>query len=302
MLKLAFRATPRQKQAVGGEQRIEGQLERAAGVRLYYCNWLPPAAGRAAPRPIAIVMHGFAEHCRRYDELAEALCARDIGVCRFDARGHGRSSGQRGYVRQYSDYIDDLAAFVDYIAELYPDRPLALLGHSNGGLIAIRALQRGLPRVCALALTSPLLALPSNRRPVPDAVARVLCAAFGRLPLPNGLRPTDLTHDAALQRAVAADPWIHRVATPRWYWSMTLAGRAALSAAAQLTVPLLTVVGDEDPVVDRAAILDFHARAGSLDKELLRRPGELHEVLNETDRGRLFVQVADWVDRVCASA
>jgi alpha-beta hydrolase superfamily lysophospholipase len=83
---------------------------------------------------------------------------------------------------------------------------------------------------------------------------------------------------------------------------MTLAGRAALAAAAQLTLPLFTVLGDADPVVDRAPILDFHARAGSLDKQLVRRPGELHEVLNETDRRQLFAAVGDWVERVCANA
>jgi lysophospholipase len=288
---------------VGGEQRSEGHLERAAGVRLYHCNWLPrEAAGAGARRPVLIVMHGYAEHCRRYDEFAEALLARDIGVCRFDARGHGRSSGQRGHVQEYSQYVDDLEAFVEYVAGLFPERPLAVLGHSNGGLVAIRAVQRGLGRVRALAVTSPLFALPLERRPVPDGLARVLSLLLPRLPLPNGLRPADLTHDEALQRAVANDPWVHRVATPRWYWSMTLAGRAALGAAAQLTLPLLTVLGDADPVVDRASILDFHARAGSLDKQLLHRPGEKHEVLNETDRRQLFAAVGDWVERVCTSA
>jgi alpha-beta hydrolase superfamily lysophospholipase len=290
-----------EEDAVAAEQRVEGYLERETGVRLYYCNWLATPERPLTPRPILIVMHGFAEHCRRYDELSEALLAREIGVCRFDARGHGQSSGQRGYVHEYSRYVDDLVAFIDDIAAAHPDRPLALLGHSNGGLIAIRAVQRGLPRVRALAVTSPLLALPPGRRPVPDGVARLLSAVFGRLPLPNGVRAADLTHDEALQRAHAADPWVFRVATPRWYWSTTLAGRAALNAAEQVTLPLLTVLGEADPVVDRSAIIDFHARAGSRDKALLRRPGELHEVLNETARRQLYALLGDWIERVCSS-
>jgi alpha-beta hydrolase superfamily lysophospholipase len=272
---------------------MEGQLERAADVRLYYCNWLPKPAG-----PILIVMHGYAEHCRRYDEFAAALLARGIGVCRFDARGHGRSSGQRGYVGCFEDYVDDLAVFIAQVAATHPQRTLALLGHSNGGLIAARAVERGLPQVRALALTSPLFALPRARQPVPDGVARLLSAAIGRLPLPNGIRSADLTHDVALQAAHAADPWVHGRATPRWYWSMTLAGRAAIEQAERVKLPLLSVLGERDVVVDTDAIRAFHERAGSSDKQLLERPGELHEVLNETDRAQLFEHIAGWLGRV----
>ena len=278
-----------------GASRSEGYFERPSGVRLYQCHW-----HAAAPGPHLVLMHGFAEHCRRYDELSEYLLGQGIGVSRFDARGHGRSSGQRGYVARFEDYVEDLQAFVRHTAELSPERPLVLLGHSNGGLIAIRAVQQGLPAVRGLVLSNPLLELRAARKPVPDALARLLSWGAGRLPLPNGVRPGDLTHEPAVLRALLEDPWIHRVGTPRWYWSATLAGRAALADAARVTLPLLALVGELDPLVEPRGVTQFHERAASRDKQLITRRGELHEILNETERRSLFELIQAWLARVCA--
>lgn len=282
----------------GGAHRTEGYLQRG-GLRLYHCDWLPEA-----PRPqgsaLVVLMHGYGEHCRRYDELAEYLGSRGHGVLRLDARGHGRSGGQRGHIGNYSEYVGDLQAYVAEVALRHPDRPRFLLGHSNGGLVAIRAVQQGLAGLHGLVLTSPLLELRPRRKPVPDVVARWLSSALARLPLPNGVHARDLTHDEAIKDAHACDPWVQRRATPRWYWSMTENGRRALADAAQVTLPLLAVTGELDPIVDTARVSEFCARAGSTDKRLVVRAGALHEVLNEVDRRELFVLVADWIERVIA--
>lgn len=274
-------------------KREEGFLERSAGVRLYHCEWWPEPASDAGA--VLVLMHGYAEHCRRYDELAEYLVQRGIAVCRIDARGDGRSSGQRGYIERFEQYTDDLRAYVERIRALAPGRPLALLGHSNGGLIALRALQQGLAGVSALVLTNPLLELRAARRPVPEVVARWLSRAAPRLPLPNGLRPEYLTHDESLRAAVRSDPWVHRRATPRWYWCALCEGRVALEQAAKLTLPLLVVVGEADPIVEPRAAKALYERAAARDKQLWARPGELHEVLNELGRRELFERIADWL-------
>ncbi|HKO90657.1 MAG TPA: alpha/beta hydrolase, partial [Polyangiaceae bacterium] len=121
------------------------------------------------------------------------------------------------------------------------------------------------------------------------------------LPLPNGIRAEDLTHDPALLAAYKQDRWVHGFATPRWYWSMTMAGRAALADAERVTLPLLAVVGELDPLVDPRGVLEFYERAASLDKQLITRRGELHEVLNEMERRSLFALIQDWLARVCAA-
>lgn len=284
-----------------GTTRSEGELARGAGARLFFTEWAPAACDRgASARAIVVVMHGFGEHSGRYDEFAGYLVARGYAVARIDARGHGRSSGRRGHVSDYDDYVGDLAAFALDIAHRHSGSKLILLGHSNGGLAAIRCVQRELIQPHALVLTSPLLRL--RKQPVPDGLARVLSRFLPALPLPNGIRSEDLTRDTQLRAAHASDRWVHKVATPRWYWEMREAQRQALADAPRITLPLLTICAELDALVDPAATIDFHGRAASLDKELVVRSGEYHEVLNEIARLESFERIASWMDRVLGAS
>lgn len=280
--------------------RIEGSFEASDGLRLFMVEDGPRENGStpAAPRSVVVLMHGFAEHCARYDALAAYFAARGHAVYRLDARGHGQSGGRRGHVRDFEDYVNDVVAFARRAHARSPSLPLVLLGHSNGGLIAVRAVQQGLLEPSALVLTSPLLRL--RKKPVPDAVARFLSWAAPALPLPNGIRRRDLTHDPELLAAHAADALVHRIATPRWYWSMTRASERAFAEASRLTLPLLVVCGELDPLVVPAGAVELYELAASGSKELRIRTGEFHEVLNELGRRELYDQIAVWIEQTLA--
>ena len=44
--------------------------------------------------------------------------------------GHGRSDGVRAYVRDASEYTEDLLTHVTTLKEEYPDLPCYIVGHS----------------------------------------------------------------------------------------------------------------------------------------------------------------------------
>lgn len=74
-----------------------------------------------------------------------------------------------------------------------------------------------------------------------------------------------------------------------------------MADAERVTLPLLAVVGELDPLVEPRGVTRFYERAASGDKRLITRRGELHEVLNETDRRALFGLIQVWLQRVCAA-
>lgn len=272
----------------------EGYFTGAGGVRLYRCH--VPALVQRPGAPVLVLMHGYGEHCRRYDELARFLARRGIGVASFDARGHGRSAGQRGYVRDFEDYVDDLCVFFDSVARSEPERSVALLGHSNGGLTALLAVARGALSPRALVLSNPLVELHARRRAVPDWTAQLLSQLAPRLPLPSGIAPEDLTHDPELIQARRVDRHVHRVATPRWYWSMQRATRLAQTQSRQLSLPTLMIASELDTLVEPSAVKACFERMPARDKRLLQRPGAFHEALHEVDRRTLFDSLAEWLE------
>ncbi|MCI0650535.1 MAG: lysophospholipase, partial [Planctomycetes bacterium] len=71
----------------------EETLTLADGAEIFYRAWHPPAASDRA----LLVFHRGHEHSGRMLELIEKLDLDGLHVFAWDARGHGRSSGARGF-------------------------------------------------------------------------------------------------------------------------------------------------------------------------------------------------------------
>jgi len=104
----------------------EGKFKGLGDLQLYYQCWLPQGESKA----ILMVAHGFAEHSGRYSHVAGYFVEKGYAVYALDHRGHGKSEGERVYVEQFSDYVDDLKTFYDIIRKENPGKKIFLVGHS----------------------------------------------------------------------------------------------------------------------------------------------------------------------------
>ncbi|HVH11484.1 MAG TPA: lysophospholipase, partial [Longimicrobium sp.] len=190
-----------------------GKLRASDGVRLYHASWLP----EGEPRAIVLVSHGHGEHGGRYGELARHLAERGMAVHAIDHRGHGRSGGTRGHVDRFGQYVADLETWRRAVtADVPVDIPVFLLGHSLGGLIAIRHLQthpeagfRG------AVLSAPLLGIALRPPRWKVALSGILSRALPRLPFSNELDPSMLSTAPGYVEAFRADTLLHPTITPR---------------------------------------------------------------------------------------
>lgn len=271
-----------------------GRLVTHDGVPLFARAW--PVEGR---RWVGIV-HGYGEHCGRYDAFARWLNARGWGVAACDLRGHGGSPGRRGHIRRFSEYLADVAALHGFLRERAAGAPVFLLGHSLGGLVALRYAQEGTPGLAGLILSAPFLAM---AMPVPrwkTTLSPLLSVVWPSFSTPSGLRGTMISRDREAVAAYEADPLVHRTATARWFSEVRQAQEKALAHARGLSLPLLVLQGDADPIASVAATRQFFAAAASADKALQLYRGYLHEVLNEQGKERVWEDAASWLDdHVC---
>lgn len=74
--------------------------------------------------------------------LADALVKNGYGVLRMDDRGVGSSEGDYENA-VLEDFTDDAEAAVNYLRKSFPDKKIGILGHSQGGHIAVKAANRG---------------------------------------------------------------------------------------------------------------------------------------------------------------
>jgi alpha-beta hydrolase superfamily lysophospholipase len=98
------------------------------GLKLHGYRW-------SVENPVAAMslVHGLAEHCGRYDNLAQYLNRNGIDVIGVDLRGHGQSAGPRGVAKRYADIAGDVSTLVQETRSQYPGLPRFLFGHSLGG-------------------------------------------------------------------------------------------------------------------------------------------------------------------------
>ncbi len=93
-----------------------------------------------SPKGVVQLVHGMAEHKRRYDGLAAFLVQNGYIVVRHDHRGHGESVASERDLGWFGDFdgkavVEDTVAVTKYAKQAYPNLPLVLLGHSMGSLI-----------------------------------------------------------------------------------------------------------------------------------------------------------------------
>jgi alpha-beta hydrolase superfamily lysophospholipase len=246
---------------------------------------------RADPARIVVLVHGYGEHIGRYDHVAAALVERGAVVYGPDHFGHGESAGERVLVGDFERVVDDVQRVVELARSRHPGLPVAMVGHSMGGLIAVRYAQRHPGELAGLVLSGPAVGL----TPV---VSDWLAAPA----LPND--PIDvavLSRDPAVGQAYAEDPLVWHGGWKRPTLEAFVAADAAIDAGGGFgDLPVYYVHGEVDelvplvlarPVVERLAGSDFTERIV---------PGARHEVFNETDRGETIGAVADFVERVTA--
>src|SRR5690348_12469763 len=82
------------------------------GTHLFYRAWLPAAP----PQKALVLFHRGHEHSGRFQDLVDALALDDFAIFAWDARGHGRSPGERGYAEDFACLVKDADAFVSSIS------------------------------------------------------------------------------------------------------------------------------------------------------------------------------------------
>lgn len=272
---------------------IPSTLTMADGQVLYLRDWPHPS-----PRGSILLVHGLGEHSGRYARLAQWLHRRGYAVRCYDQRGHGQTAGARGAIKHGGDLLQDLTTVYDDYASHQPGRPF-LLGHSMGGLVAVRTVLDGRIKPPAMMLSSPALRTHESR--FMQHVAHLLTRALPNLPLPNGLPFDKLSHEPETVTAYREDPLRHSWITPRLADFIFRTGATSIADASQLKTPTLLLVAGSDELVDPAGSRDFASGAWATRQLTTRFFDTLyHELFNEAEpaRSQVLKQLGDWLQKL----
>jgi acylglycerol lipase len=262
-------------------------------VRIFYQGWLSPK-----PKGVLVISHGLGEHSDRYKNLINSLAGKGISIYALDHRGHGKSGGKRGHVDSYMKYIGDMKQLVEEVVKIENKNvPIMLLGHSMGGLIAMKYALTHPGDLHSLILSAPAL-IPAVAVPgIKKVLGRVFSILMPRMTLNNELDPSDISTDIDVVQAYRNDPLVHDRVSARWYTEFLDTAADCLSRAAELRMPLLLIHGTGDRMVSTEGSKVVYEKASSADKQIQFFEGLFHETMNEKaeNRKKVLKILTDWI-------
>ncbi len=267
----------------------EGTFTSFDGTTLYFREW----RGKEQIANILII-HGLGEHSGRYLKLAEDFNKSGFNAFSFDLRGHGKSGGKRGHIMNFDEYLYDLHNFKQMLYKRSP-KPIFILGHSMGGLIAMNFAIKNPAEIQGLITSSPLFRI---RAKVPEWKKKLGVFLSSRIPslsMSNGLNPDHLSHAPEVVKAYINDPLVHTKVTARWFTEITKAMEETFRTAQRLNVPVLMLHGGSDLLTDPKGSEEIYGLLTVRDKTLKIYNGYYHEIYNEVERERPVADTIEWI-------
>lgn len=268
------------------------------GTEIFYRAWLP-----AVPTDRALLLfHRGHEHSGRFQDLVDRLALPDTAIFAWDARGHGRSAGERGYADNFAVLVKDADAFVRHVSGVHgiPVGNMVVLAHSVGAVVIAAWVHDHAPPIRAMVLATPAFRV---RLYVPFAVAglRLMQAIRGRFFVKSYVTAGMLTHDPEQAEAYRRDPLISRNIAVGILLGMHDTATRILDDAGAIRTPTLILAAGSDWVVKTSAQRRFFERLGSPVKEMETYAGLGHAILHEKDRDLPVARAREFIVRAFAA-
>lgn len=270
--------------------RSEQWITTSGGLKLYSESLVPDD-------PVAFVLfvHGVSDYSGRYIHVFQYLADHGYGVMWFDLRGFGRSEGLPGYVNHFDEYVDDMAATSGEILRRAGAKPVFVLAHSMGALVAARYILRGNQPFRGVVYTSGLFKVNEDISPILQRLSSFLSRIAPRLKTIK-LDANALSRDPAVFERTRIDP-LHYIdgLRVRTGAEMIRATAETQTRLDQLDHPMLILHGSADLLTRPEASELLYSRSTSGDKTLKIYEDAFHELLNEVNKEEVFTDIYNWI-------
>ena len=279
----------------------------------------------AEVKATVVILHGLAEHHKRYREFTLFLNSSGYDVYLYDHRGHGtdKKLEELGYIadsRGWEKLILDAIDVVSYVSDNNRSRKLFLFGHSMGSLVA-----RGVTEYSNLvdaaifcgttapSLTTSLggLALSSmvsffkGRRHVSPFLQRTLFERKQYRALSERTNNDWLTRSHAAVGQYMNDPYCGFVCTAGLYHDLVklavVVNKPANLKNTPQKLPILLLSGDTDPVScygdEVMKLFETYKKLGFEHVDCVLYENCRHELLNELNRHEIMDDILAYLDK-----
>lgn len=277
------------------------------------------------PKAAVLILHGCAEHQKRYTAYAEYLVSESYDVYSYDHRGHGPDTklSELGHFANENGYrlvVEDAVNISEYIKNNNRCDKLFLLGHSMGSLIARNVIHSfdKFDGVILCGTANPPWVMLRAGLLLSSIIKKFkgpkYYSSFLKKLVFEGKKYSSLTSRTAfdwLSRnntivgSYIHDPYCGFTCTASFYndlFKLTAnAGNKKLMKATRRNLPLFIISGDKDPVGGYGKEVNRYINAmkkyGFTNLVFKLYPNCRHELLNENNNAEVYSDITQWMEK-----
>ena len=184
----------------------------------------------------------------------------------------------------------------DWIQAAYQfELPVFLIGHSMGGLIAIRLLQQEEINLAGVVLSSPCLGVVHTPSKLLNLLSYPLNAIIPSFRMNSGVTVEMATRNDEVREADLNDTLYVTKVSIRWYRELIDEIKLAFEQIQKTQdLPFLVMQGGEDKVVNKGSVKDWFNIVPLSEKRFKEWPKCYHEIFNEPEREEIFEYAKDF--------
>ncbi len=275
--------------------RTEEKIPSSGGVGIFLRSW--KAVGK--PRAVVVVCHGVNSHGGQYLWPAGQLAQAGFVPFALDLRGRGRSDGERYFVDDVSEYVDDVSAAIAVAKSRNPGLPVFLLGHSAGGVVSCSYALDRQAELAGLVCESFAFEVPAP--PIALTLLKGVARILPRLPALK-LKNEDFSRDPIAVRILNEDPLTAGEVQPaKTVAALVRANDRLRREFPRITLPVFILHGTADRATVPAGSQFFYDTAGSTDKSLKLYDGHFHDLLNDVGKETVMADIRAWIEKRVAA-
>lgn len=284
------------------EQRIavESEFKTSDGTELFYRHW-PQLDGK--PDRVIVLFHRGHEHSGRLQHIVDELEMPNVPMYAWDARGHGKTSGPRGYSPSLGTSVRDVDDFVRFVSAHsgVAMENVIVIAQSVGAVLAATWVHDYAPKIRGMILASPAFKV---KLYVPFArLGLGLMQHFRGLFYVNSyVKGKYLTHDRQRIDSFNQDPLITRAIAVNILLELYKTSERIVADASAITVPTQLLISGDDYVVHHKPQHQFYERLNTPIKEKHILGGFYHDTLGEENRHLAFDKIRQFIDKLFAIA
>ncbi len=263
------------------------------GVDLFFRYWPAESNNR---KGAVVLFHRGHEHSGRMAHLVQELNIADYDFFAWDARGHGKSPGDRGYSPSVSCSIRDVQTFISHISSTYDIsvEDMAIVAQSVGAVLISAWVHDYAPKIRCVILGSPAFKV-KLYVPFARTALKIKQKFKGNFFVNSYVKAKLLTHDQERISSFEADPLITRAISNNILLGLDTTASRIVEDAAAITVPTQLFVSGSDWVVHHKPQHVFYENLGSSIKERHILKGFFHDTFGEKDRSSVINKMRDFI-------